>query len=72
MTQEVIGFTTVFGLFIIMPLAIAAGVVALRWLKLRASELDLRRQELDVERAKLEYLNTEAKRDLLAKLDQTP
>jgi hypothetical protein len=70
MTEEIIGFTAIIGLFIVLPSLLVGANVAGRWFKLKMAELQIRRDELELEKKKFEYLAAETNRETVEKLER--
>lgn len=70
MNEEIIGFTAVIGLFIVLPSLLVGANVAGRWFKLKMAELQIRRDELELEKKKFDYLTAETNRETAERLEK--
>jgi len=70
MPPEIIGFTAVIGLFMVLPALLVGAHIAGRWFKLKTVELQIRRDELELQKKKLEYLAAETNRETVEKLER--
>lgn len=70
MNEEIIGFTAVVGLFIVLPALLVGANVVGRWFKLKTAELQVRREELELEKKKFDYLTAETNRETAERLEK--